>query len=133
MYIILVSIVSAGLWVPSHFLNASPCSAFIIIFSAESNSSLGLAGLIGAGSLLLAICLSLIIIAWDICRATPTRRRSLYMEFEPALAELVNPSNHELLLAKKGVVCYGLGIFCQYVRFYLYQLICRPVCFPTSP
>jgi hypothetical protein len=69
------------------------------------------------GGLLLIICISLIIIAWDTCRATPPRRRSLYMEFEPALVEFYNPLNKELLIAKKGIVCYGLGIFCQYVRY----------------
>lgn len=88
-----------------------------MIFSTKSNSTLGLTGMITNGGLLLIICISLIIIAWDTCRATPPRRRSLYMEFEPALVEFYNPLNKELLIAKKGIVCYGLGIFCQYVRY----------------
>jgi hypothetical protein len=115
VYITLVAFVSVCLWVPSHFLTSAPCSTFVMIFSAESNSNLGLTGMITTGSLLLIICLSLIVIAWDSCRATPVRRGSLYMEFEPALAELFNPSNQEVLFARKGIVCYGLGIFCQYV------------------
>src|SRR5579859_5673655 len=117
VYIGLVAFVSVGLWIPSHFLTSSPCSTFVMIFSVKSNSTLGLTGMITNGSLLLIICLSLIIIAWDICRATPPRRRSLYMEFEPALVEFYNPFNKKLLMAKKGIVCYGLGIFCQYVRY----------------
>ena len=86
-----------------------------MVFTPESNSTLGLTGMITTGSLLLVICVSLIIIVWDTCRSAPARRRSLYMDFEPALAELYSSSNHDVLYAKKGIVCYGLAIFCQFV------------------
>jgi hypothetical protein len=119
LYVILVATASASLWIPSHFLNPAPCSVFVMLFSPDSNSTLGLVGMITTAGLLLIICLSLIVIAWDICRTTPTNRRSLFLELDVLAMDPVIRSSAEQVFAKKSLVCYALGIFCQYVTFVL--------------
>jgi hypothetical protein len=115
IYIILVAMTSVSLWIPSHFFNPAPCSVFVMLFSTESNSTLGLIGMVTAAGLLLIICLSLIVIAWDICRTIPSNRRSFYLEFDVTAMDPTTASHTEQVFAKKSLVCYALGIFCQYV------------------
>jgi len=117
MYVFLVTAISVPLWAPAHILSPAPCSPFIMVFSPQSNSSLGIMGMIILGVLLMIICLSLIIIAWDTCRPPPPQRRSSYLEFDPAGLEghVPDTSHRELLAAKKTLISYGLAVFCLYV------------------
>jgi len=82
----------------------------------EERAKTGL-GMIILGVLLMIICLSLIIIAWDTCRPPPPQRRSSYLEFDPAGLEghVPDTSHRELLAAKKTLISYGLAVFCLYV------------------
>jgi hypothetical protein len=72
------------------------------------------------GAFLLIICISLIIISWDICRSSPTnrRRRSQYLEFDPAGLDGHIPLPTDHTYAKKTTVYYGLGVSCLYVLPY---------------
>jgi hypothetical protein len=85
-----------------------------MLFDAATNSTLALAGLIILGAFLLIIALSLIIIAWDTARKN-SRQHSRYLEFDPTELERENSLNSHHRVAKGTLVCYGLGIFCQYV------------------
>ena len=115
MYVFLVATVSILLWIPSRILVPTPCTTFVMVFSGESNSTFGLAGTIILCSLLLFVCISQIVIAWDTCRPAPPNRRSLYLEFNPVQEEDRDSSLCSQMSAKKTLIYYGLGMFCLYV------------------
>lgn len=115
MYVFLVATLSVLLWLPSHILFPAPCSPFVMLFSADNNSTLGLVGVIILCSLLLFVCISLLVIAWDTCRSSPPNRHSQYLEFEGTELVEFRLAENNLLSAKKTFICYGLGIFCLYV------------------
>ena len=115
MYIFLVATVSVLFWLPSHILAPTPCSPFVMVFSGESNSTFGLVGTIILCALLLFVCISQIVIAWDTCRPSPPNRRSHYLEFDPVEVEELHSSMSSQLSAKKTLIYYGLGVFCLYV------------------
>src|SRR5205814_3037935 len=87
LYILLVAILSVLLWLASHILTSPPCTPFIMVFSADENSTLGVVGTIFLCVLLSFTCISLILIAWDTCRPSPPNRRSRYLEFDPVEQE----------------------------------------------
>jgi hypothetical protein len=88
-----------------------------LVFSPQSNSSLGIMAIIILSVFLMIICLSLITITWDTCRPAPPQRRSSYLEFDPAGLEGYVPdtSHRQLLAAKQTLISYGLAMFCLYV------------------
>ena len=117
MYVFLVTAISIPLWAPAHILSPGPCSPFILVFSPQSNSSLGIMAIIILSVFLMIICLSLITITWDTCRPAPPQRRSSYLEFDPAGLEghVPDTSHRQLLAAKQTLISYGLAMFCLYV------------------
>jgi len=76
---------------------------------------LGFIGLIAISSFLLIIAISCIIITWDTCRVSTPNQRSQYLEFDSSLLEAQSVPKPEDLVTKRTLVCYSLGIFCQYV------------------
>src|SRR5271170_7853386 len=129
MYCFLTAALSVLFWLPSHIVNPAPFSSFVVFFSADTNSSLGLIGTIALSALLLLICVSLIIIAWDTCRPAPPNRRSQYLEFDPTELETNDSLQTDQISSKKTLICYGLGIFCLYVLSAIFISNFRHVCY----
>jgi hypothetical protein len=86
-------------------------------FSPTTNAKLGLVGIIVLSALLLLVCASLSVIAWDMWRAAPPNRLAAYLEFNPSDMEEVQTTQRKENIMKQSFLSYGLGASCLYVSF----------------
>ena len=117
-YVLLFAIILAVLWVPSHILSPSPCSPFIMLFSANTNSHLGLAGGIILISLFVLISVSVTIILYKSNKKRKSVRLALEAEYDGSVPE---DQRDPLSLVEQRVVentsvYYSLGLCSQYVK-----------------
>jgi len=131
-YVVLVVVVSIPLWIPSHVLNPTPCSSIVMLFSPDSNSRLGLAGLVILIAFFALIGISMIIVVWDTTGSGASPRSSYDVEFDPweLAGQPCLPSSIEQALAKRTTVYYGVGLCCQYVSITIKVANARLAYFP---
>ena len=115
-YILLVVVVSIPLWIPSHVLNPTPCNSIVLLFSPDSNSRLGLAGLVILIAFFALISISMIVV-WETPDSGGSARSSYDVECDPwwSARQPCLPSSVEQGWAKRTTVYYGVGLCCQYV------------------
>ena len=118
IYMIIAGIISVVIWVPSHILEPTPCSSFVLLFSAERNSDIGVVGTTLLSASFLLLCLCLVLIVWDTYRCAAVNRRSLYLEFD--IGAVGQSAQTDDISAKRTLVHYTLGICCIYVSFLLF-------------
>jgi len=116
-FVVLVVAMSIPLWIPSHILNPTPCGAIVMLFSADSNSRLGLAGLVILTAFFALIGISMIIVVWETHSSSASVRSSYHVEIGPfdLASQPSLPSSVERGLANRTTVYYGVGLCCQYV------------------
>jgi hypothetical protein len=115
--VLLFAIILAVLWVPSHILNPSPCSPFIMLFSPETNSLLGLAGGIILISLFALIGTSVTIILHKSHKNGKSVRLALEAECGGSMLEDQDPlSSIEQRVVENTSAYYSLSLCCQYVK-----------------
>jgi len=90
-------------------------------FSAMTDSTLGLVGIILLSSLLSLLCVSLTVIVWDVCRPPPPNRLSLHLEFDPSVMEEAQMRQRKEISTMPSVLSYGLGASCTYVSFVVFE------------
>ena len=115
-YVILAVVMSIPLWIPSHVLNPAPCNSIVLLFSPDSNSRLGLAGLVILIAFFALIGISMIIVVWENPGSGASARSSCDVEFDTwGSASQCLPGSVGQGLAQRTTVYYGLGLCCQYV------------------
>jgi len=88
-----------------------------MLFSADSNSRLGLAGLVILTAFFALIGISMIIVVWETHSSSASVRSSYHVEIGPfdLASQPSLPSSVERGLANRTTVYYGVGLCCQYV------------------
>jgi len=88
-----------------------------MLFSPESNSRLGLAGLVILAAFFALIGMSMIIVVWETPGSGASARSSYDVQFDPweSASQPCLQSSVEQGLAKRTTVYYGVGLCCQYV------------------
>lgn len=124
-YVLFFAIILVILWVPSQILSPSPCTPFIMLFSPNTNSLLGLAGGIILISLFVLIGASLTIILHKSHENRKSVRLALEAECSGSMLEDQDPlSSLDKRVVENTAAYYSLSICCQYVTvFTLRQLI----------